>query len=207
MPQDYINVIQPTSSSSDGTIDLKYINPDALRTAPDSGAALAYAHLNDVGENNRPYAGFFVDYDSQSLSTSGAMSWRQAYNGEVTGTDRVCPTGYRVPNQREMVLMSRAIKDWESRLYVMFNGQYIKGEDANGADFYLFGAFYYDTDDSRITRMRMTVEDGTEVGNSSGTLYDDPGYGNAARWVRCVKDNPDAKPDVSGSFDDAGDDW
>lgn len=208
MPQDYITVTQPTSSSSDGTIDLKYINPDALRTAPDSGAALAYAHLNDVGENNRPYAGFFVDYDSQSLSTSGAMSWRQAYNGEVTGTNRVCPTGYRVPNQREMVLMSRAITgNWNSRLYVMFNGQYIKGADANNADFYLFGAFFYDTNDKRITRMRMTVEDGTEVGNSSGTLYDDPGYGTLARWVRCVKDNPDAKPDVSGSFDDEGDDW
>lgn len=208
MPQDYITVTQPTSSSSDGTIDLKYINPDALRTAPDSGAALAYAHLNDVGENNRPYAGFFVDYDSQSLSTSGAMSWRQAYNGEVTGTNRVCPTGYRVPNQREMVLMSRAITgNWNSRLYVMFNGQYIKGADANNADFYLFGAFFYDTNDKRITRMRMTVEDGTEVGNSSGTLYDDPGYGTLARWVRCVKDNPDAKPDVSGSFDDEGVDW
>lgn len=214
MPQDYITVTQPTSSS-DGTIDLKYINPDALRTAPDSGAALAYAHLNDVGENNRPYAGFFVDYDLQSLSTSNAMSWRQVYNGEVTGTNRVCPTGYRVPNQREMVLMSRAITTWtNSSLYVMFNGQYIKGADDNGADFYLFGAFYYyrnisyyNGDNSRITRMRMTVEDGTEVGNSSGTLYGDPGFGTTARYVRCVKDNPDAKPDVSGSFDDEGDDW
>lgn len=209
MPQDYINVIQPTSSSSDGTIDLKYINPDALRTAPDSGAALAYAHLNDVGENNRPYAGFFVDYDSQSLNASGAMSWRQAYNGEVTGTSRVCPSGYRVPNQREMVLMTRAITDnWNSRLYVMFNGQYIKGESANNADLYLFGAFFYDAVDKRITRLRMAVENGTEVGNSDGTLYDyGTGYDNALKWVRCVKDNPDAKPDVSGSFDDEGDDW
>lgn len=210
MPQDYINVTQPTSSQGgDGTIDLKYINPDALRTAPDSGAALAYAHLDDVGENNRPYAGFFVDYDSQQLTTSGTMSWREAYDGEVTGTDRVCPTGYRVPNQREMVLMSRAITDnWNSRLYVMLNGQYIKGKDANDADFYLFGAFFFDTVDGRITRMRMTVEDGTEVGNSSGTIYgQDPGYANLSKWVRCVKDNPDAKPDVSGSFDDAGDDW
>lgn len=208
MPQDYITVMQPTSSA-DGTIDLKYINPDALRTAPDSGAALAYAHLNDVGENNRPYAGFFVDYDSQQLTTSGAMSWRQAYNGEVTGTNRVCPTGYRVPNQREMVLMTRAITDnWNSRLYVMFNGQYIKGESANNADLYLFGAFFYDAVDKRITRLRMAVENGTEVGNSSGTLYDyGTGYDNALKWVRCVKDNPDAKPDVSGSFDDEGDDW
>lgn len=207
MPQDYITVTQPTSSSSDGTIDLKYINPDALRTAPDSGAALAYAHLNDVGENNRPYAGFFVDYDLQSLSTSGAKSWRQAYDGEVTGTDRVCPSGYRVPNQREMVLMTRAISNWTNGLYVMFNGQYIKGESANGADFYLFGAFYYYSNQDRITRMRMTVQDGTEVGNSNGVLYDDPGFGTAARYVRCVKDNPDAKPDVSGSFDDEGGDW
>ena len=207
MPQDYITVIQPTSSSSDGTIDLKYINPDALRTAPDSGAALAYAHLNDVGENNRPYAGFFVDYDSQSLSISGAMSWREAYNGEVTGTDRVCPSGYRVPNQREMVLMSRAItNNWNSRLYVMFNGQYIKGKSANNTDFYLFGAFFYDAVEKRITRLRMAVENGTEVGNSNGTLYDwGTGYDDSSKWVRCVKDNPDAKPDVSGSFDDAGD--
>ena len=206
MPQDYINVTQPTSSSSDGTIDLKYINPDALRTAPDSGAALAYAHLDDVGENNRPYAGFFVDYDSQTLSTTGGVSWRQAYNGEVTGTDRVCPSGYRVPNQREMVLMTRAITNWNNGLYVMFNGQYFSGVDANNADFYLFGAFYYYSNEDRITRMRMTVEDGTEVGNSSGTLYDDPGFGTTARYVRCVKDNPDAEPDGS-EWEDGGEDW
>lgn len=206
MPQDYITVTQPTSSSSDGTIDLKYINPDALRTAPDSGAALAYAHLNDVGENNRPYAGFFVDYDSQQLTTSGAMSWRESYDGEVTGTDRVCPTGYRVPNQREMVLMSRAITSWTTNSeyagYLMLNGQNITGRDGSKS----FGEFYYYPRQTRIGR--TLVDDSNEDGIGNGAyLSTINGNSGAYIYVRCVKDNPDAKPDVSGSFDDEGDDW
>ena len=209
VPQDFIVVAQPTSSA-DGTIDLKYINPDALRTAPDSGAALAYADLDDVGENNRPYIGFFVRYASGTTWTSYSNSydrpWLEAYQGEVTGTDRVCPTGYRVPNQREMVLMSRAITSWTTNNYyagyLMLNGQNITGRGGSKS----FGEFYYYPQQTRIGR--TLVDDSNEDGIGNGAYLSTITAGAGGNvYVRCVKDNPDAKQDVSGSFDDEEENW
>ncbi len=137
LPQDYYIVTQP--SGGDGTIDLTYINAAALRTAPDSGIALAYGDVNTTTENNRPYTGFFVQNESVAIYNSGG--WRKAYDGEVSGTDRVCPTGYRVPNQREMILMSITLESWPNQgAYTMFNGQYLGYY--NPAK---FGEFYYIT--------------------------------------------------------------
>lgn len=198
MPQDYITVKQPTSSAA-GTIDLKYINPDALRTAPDSGAALAYAHLDDVGENNRPYVGFYVHYSDVSWSyssTTNISSWLDAYNGEVSGTGRVCPEDYRVPNQREMVLMSRAIENWNNGLYTMFNGQYLSYRDQ-------FGAFYYFPSQKRITRVLSNVVDNNTKTGTGRYINGWDGF-PTTEYVRCVKDNPDAEQDVSGSFEEGG---
>ncbi len=208
VPQDFIVVQQPTSSA-DGTIDLKYINPDALRTAPDSGAALAYADLDDVGENNRPYAGFFVQNGSGTTWTNNNDTpWLEAYQGEVTGTDRVCPTGYRVPNQREMVLMTRAITSWTTNNYtdgyLMLNGQNITGRGGSKS----FGEFYYYPHPQQNRIGRTLVDDSNEDGIGNGAYRSTiTGGGGGSIYVRCVKDNPDAKPDVSGSFDDEGDDW
>lgn len=206
MPQDYITVTE--STSSDSTIDLKYINPDALRTAPDSGAALAYAHVDDVGENNRPYIGFFVQNASgKTWTATNATPWLDAYQGEVTGTDRVCPTGYRVPNQREMVLMSRAITSWTTNLeedgYLMLNGQNINGRGGSKS----FGEFYYYPQQTRIGRVLVDDSNEDGIGNGASRLTINGDQYSGSVYVRCVKDNPDAKQDVSGSFDDAGDDW
>ncbi|MBQ4533377.1 MAG: DUF4906 domain-containing protein [Alistipes sp.] len=197
LPQDYYIVTQP--SGGDGTIDLTYINAAVLRTAPDSSIALAYGDVNTTTENNRPYTGFFVKNESVAIYNSGG--WRKAYDGEVSGTNRVCSPGYRVPNQREMILMSITLESWDNQgAYTMFNGQYL--------DYYnpaKFGEFYYITPNAdynwnpdRIARQRSQVDSNNiGVGNAfAQTVY-----------VRCVKDNPDAKQDDSSQFEDEGDNW
>ena len=199
LPQDYYSVTQP--SGGDGTIDLTYINAAALRTAPDSGMPLAYGDVNGVSENNRPYVGFFVQESGTSVS-----NWRDAYEKEID-YNSVCPDGYRIPNQREMILMSIAIESWSPEsAYIMFNGQYIDVLSQ-------FGSFYYITPGKsawtpdRVTRMLHSTLDDNNIGTNKNTWA---GYQNlkyATEHVRCVKDNPDAKQDASSEFEDEGDDW
>ena len=197
LPQNYYEATNP-SSATDGSIDLTFINAAALRTAPDSGVPLAYGDINGANENNRPYTGFYVKHQGEQVA-----GWRTAYNAEIAN-ESVCPDGYRMPNQREMLLMSIAFNtsdQWNpngSVAYTMFNGQYM--------DFYnthQFGAFYYLVDQNRVTRTVTAVETDNTVGTNGCEIY---GYYNSC-FVRCVRDNPDAKQDDSSQFEDEGDNW
>ncbi len=217
LPQDYV-IVSPTpgtnktsSTQNEYQLDLSYINPLALRTVSDNGGALPYALLNDVGQNNRPYYGFFVDPDYYSLNGSGVdatrlqnttntnrrTSWYRAYLGEMMMTDedgnrysRVCPDGYRVPNQREMQIMTRLLDGWDSQAgnyssYLMVNGQELNRQDVDNN----FGIFLYYASQARISRTLTTsIENATESG-----------------VVRCVKDNLSSGPSSGGEFGDGGD--
>lgn len=196
IPQNYYTVVKP-SAAEPGSIDLTFINAAALRTAPDSGAPLAYGDINGSTENNRPFAGFFIQYNGTPVS-----GWRSAYDQEIK-SESVCPENYRMPNQREMLLMSIAFNtsdQWSPNgavAYTMFNGQYM--------DFYdtpQFGAFYYLVNQNRVTRTMTAVEVGNTVGTNACEIY---GYNSC--YVRCVKDNPNAKQDASSEFEDEGDNW
>lgn len=184
-----------TDTSIDGSITLPYINLNALRSAYDNGNSLPYANVDDIGENNRPYKGLFVS------ATTVNATWREAYDSERSTTDKICPKGYRVPNQREIILMTRAISvaNWDSGAYVMLNGQVLNRSARN------FGEFYYyltknnqgQLTDNRISRMLSDIPNGQEVSNGTGP------DGNTAK-VRCVKDNPAAKHSSSSDFNEGG---
>lgn len=198
IPHNYYIVKQQPGDGTEGSIDLTYINAAALRTAPDSGVPLAYGDINGANENNRPYTGFYVKHQGEKVA-----GWRTAYDAEIAN-ESVCPDGYRMPNQREMLLMSIAFNtsdQWNpngSVAYTMFNGQYM--------DFYnthQFGAFYYLVDQNRVTRTMTAVEAGNTVGTNGCEIYD---YYNSC-YVRCVRDNPNAKQDVSSEFENEGDNW
>lgn len=199
LPQNYYSVTQP--SGGDGTIDLTYINAAALRTAPDSGMPLAYGDVNGASENNRPYVGFFVQESGTSVS-----NWRDAYEKEID-YNSVCPDGYRIPNQREMILMSIAIESWSPEsAYIMFNGQYIDVLSQ-------FGSFYYITPGKsawtpdRVTRMLHSELDDNNIGTNENKWAGSQELSYATEHVRCVKDNPNAKQDASSEFEDEGDNW
>lgn len=182
-------------TSIDGSITLPYMNLGALRSSYDNGNSLPYANVDDIGENNRPYKGLFVS------ATTVNADWRQAYDSERSTTNKVCPKGYRVPNQREIILMTRAISvdNWDEGAYVMLNGQVLNRSASN------FGEFYYylgkdnqgQLTDNRISRMLSTIPTGQEVSNGRGP----DGY---TAKVRCVKDNPAAKHSSSSDFNEGG---
>lgn len=180
-----------TDNSTDGSITLPYINKGALRSSFDNASSLSYAHIDDMGENNRPYTGLFV------LNTPVEATWRQLYDSERSTTNKICPAGYRVPNQREMILMIRAITSWPSGAYGMLNGQYIYGRTS-----YNFGEFYYYSAGKRISRRTSTTTNtNSHVSEQvSGGLGPDSSTGK----VRCVKDNPNAKHSSSSDFNEGG---
>ena len=184
----YYNYIyyKVTDNSIDGSITLPYINKGALRSSFDNGTSLPYAHIDDIGENNRPFTGFYVQNSSQSN-----ISWNDAYRSEMSTKqeDKVCPEGYRVPNQREMLLMSELITGGWDGTYVILNGQYLS--DRTGSN---FGAFFYYSGQSRIGRELTTL-------NANGLANTTPG---SAQNVRCVKDNPNAKHSSSSDFNEGG---
>lgn len=181
-----ISTTKTDDTTTEYHINLEYINPTALRTAADNGGALPYSDLDAIGENNRPYYGFIVDPDYYGTGKNeGTTTWRAVYTAEMNGTGRVCPAGYRVPNQREMVIMSRSIDGWDytndEGRYMMLNGQTLANRTQNN-----FGIFVYHapSDLDRISRYLGTVTNTTTKQGAS----------DLAVVVRCVKDNLNAQP-------------
>lgn len=192
------------------SISLDYMNINALRQVDDEGGALPYVNLGAVGFNNSPYFGFDVDsgyYGNNGKTTNTVTSenanyttWYRAYQGESAkfpDVSSLCPKGWRVPNQREMKLMIRALPNdsWNFRIapgyyytygYLMYNGQDCDGD--------YFGAFYYFPTTGQVNR-RVATSEGLAAASTG------------QRAVRCVKDNPNAKHSSSSDYEDGGEGW
>lgn len=205
MPQSFYSVSTVDGNSS---ISLEYMNINALRTAYDVGGSLPYAYLGDIGYNNSPYLGFYVmpgyfgdsgqtTTNVTSTSASNRTTWYRAYQGEspeFPDVSSICPNGWRVPTQREMKIMVRALPNdsWNYRVpvdqsysygYLMINGQNLSTYGN------YFGVFYYFPTSNEFNR-RVT-------GSMSATT-------TGRRAVRCVKDNPNAKHSSSSDYEDGG---
>ncbi len=206
MPQPYYSVSTVDGNSS---ISLEYMNINALRTAYDAGGSLPYAYLGDIGYNNSPYLGFYAMpgyYGNNGSTTTNVTSsnnlrnyttWYRAYQGEspeFPNVTSICPDGWRVPTQREMKIMVRALPNssWNFRIeptgsftygYLMLNGQNLSTYGS------YFGVFYYFPTTNEFNR-RVT-------GSMSETT-------TGSRAVRCVKDNPNAKHSSSSDYEDGG---
>ena len=209
MPQPYYSVSTVDGNSS---ISLEYMNINALRTAYDAGGSLPYAYLGDIGYNNSPYLGFYAMpgyYGNNGSTTTNVTSsnnlrnyttWYRAYQGEspeFPNVTSICPDGWRVPTQREMKIMVRALPNssWNFRIdptgsftygYLMLNGQNLSTYGN------YFGVFYYFPTTNEFNR-RVT-------GSMSETT-------TGSRAVRCVKDNPNAKHSSSSDYEDGGEGW
>lgn len=205
MPQSFYSVSTVDGNSS---ISLEYMNINALRTAYDAGGSLPYVYLGDIGYNNSPYLGFYVmpgyfgdngqtTTNVTSTSASNRTTWYRAYQGEspeFPDVSSICPNGWRVPTQREMKIMVRALPNdsWNYRVpvdqsysygYLMINGQNLSTYGN------YFGVFYYFPTSNEFNR-RVT-------GSMSATT-------TGRRAVRCVKDNPNAKHSSSSDYEDGG---
>ena len=185
-PQTYYTVSGGTPSSTitnvttnTYTIELSYLNKNAIRKSLDNGLQLPYANLGDAGENNLPSKKFQVAPSSGIIPlASSGTAWNQYYNGSVSFTN-----GYRMPNQREMILMSNYLDGWAFRYngwytkndgyFTMRNAQKINYKQGNASGYY-YGAFCFMPGNGRITR-------GSYFGATLNDIKD-------AFYVRPVKD-------------------
>lgn len=187
MPTDYLQVVDSTpnnATDNEVTVDLSYMNIAALRQTIAATGHLPYVDMNEVGENNRPYFGFYVLPNYYGTGRNNTTTWYAAYQGEQIGGTPVCPDGYRIPTQREMLIMVKALPraSWTSNNngYLMYNGLTTQANK--------FGTFHYNYSNDEIN---MTTNN--NMASSTNTAV-----------TRCVKDNPNAKHSSSSDYEDGG---
>lgn len=123
IPQDFVK--KEGSGLGPYTINLSGMNPKSLRDAPERGNLSYHDEKSDV---NRPYEGFEILPDTyptpQHRGSSynekmfyNAMRWDE-YNS-LSNSINPCPQGYRLPNQRELLIMTTRLDAdaWETFNY------------------------------------------------------------------------------------------
>lgn len=178
MPTDYLQLVDSTpnnATDNEVSVDLSYMNIAALRQTIAATGHLPYVDMNEIGENNRPYFGFYVLPKTYTNTT-----WYKAYQGEQVGGTPVCPDGYRIPTQREMLIMVKALPkaSWTSSGYLMYNGLTTQAGK--------FGTFHYNGNE-----INMTTSNSMAASTTTAV-------------TRCVKDNPNAKHSSSSDYEDGG---
>lgn len=79
------------------TIKLKRLNPKSIRNYTQKHELVEHGERDAA---NRPYFAFEVYYKNQD----NVHKW-SAYKEEIANGGSFCPDGYRLPNQRELILM------------------------------------------------------------------------------------------------------
>lgn len=115
-------------------VDLSRMNPKSLRESPFRGEVLPDHNERNADGWNLPYVKFEVDSSISPQPTIRAINggttwwWGVSSEGETdiewtnvrtwssfqTGASP-CPPGYRIPNQRELLIMSTRVTAWPTR--------------------------------------------------------------------------------------------
>lgn len=102
-PDDYVQVNRGSYSINGTTyneyiIDVSRLDPNTIRAASPNMVLGSHTERQDI---NRPASKFAVINDQYWKAT-----WNDVISETSTVAGRICPTGYRLPNQRELLLLS-----------------------------------------------------------------------------------------------------
>lgn len=121
-PEDY--VVATKQSNGNYILSMSKLGRLAKRTAYDQGMELPDHKEREANNNNKPYEKFEVIMSPTGAADTGRY-WADETNRReeiitqgfesmlnYSGPSKLCPEGYRVPNQRELMLMYTSIPDW-----------------------------------------------------------------------------------------------
>lgn len=193
-------------------IDLTNINPKSLRESPYIGNRLPEHHERDVDGWNLPYVKFEVDsaISPQPLITpiDGGHTWGLWSSSEdetdiewnnvkpwnfFQTDESSCPDGYRVPNQRELLIMSTRLSSWPDRSAKVIWYEGVAGGSQHSKilteqpPFYMSATKFSLNGDSRYD----TFSNGNRLGflyNPTGNVFMLLNNDTERGYVRCVKD-------------------
>lgn len=177
-PEDY--VVATKQLNGHYILSLSKLGRLAKRTAYDQGMELPDHKEREANNNNKPYEKFEVIM-SPTGEAATARYWkdeggRYGVDGfesmlNYSGRSKLCPEGYRVPNQRELMLMYTSIPDWGGGNYWCATKFSFNSNDKN-SKFYNRPGFAYNSPNMVLVNL--------EEGQGSGS--------NVKNTVRCVRD-------------------
>lgn len=136
IPDDYVKVTKgyDYNYGTTYTLDVSNLDYSSRRSSTDGGRELPRHYERGNDGNNQPYRAFEVLVDPQGAGDVGRRwnyeSAHDSESGNPKGFEEMmnygsisglCPRGYRVPNQRELMLMYTSLN----------NTQYLNGEAIN----------------------------------------------------------------------------
>lgn len=95
------------------TVNMDKINNRVLRTSPDNGINLP-PH-NERSDNNMPYRSFDVLINGSAEQTP-SHTWKEMRD-LINSNQNPCPRGWRIPNQREYLIMMSTIPEGQGFLW------------------------------------------------------------------------------------------
>ena len=97
------------------TIDVSLVNQRALRSSADQGDNLPFD--NERSLSNRPFKSF--DVLNGFYPTNEDITWNEMKDG-IIGNENPCPPGWRVPNQKEILIMMSLIGEYNFELTTIY---------------------------------------------------------------------------------------
>lgn len=177
-PEDY--VVATKQLNGHYILSLSKLGRLAKRTAYDQGMELPDHKEREANNNNKPYEKFEVIM-SPTGEAATARYWkdeggRYGVDGfesmlNYSGRSKLCPEGYRVPNQRELMLMYTSIPDWGGGNYWCATKFSFNSNDKN-SKFYNRPGFAYNSPNMVLVNLNEAQGSGSNVKNK----------------VRCVRD-------------------
>ena len=129
---------QAYATYENGRMNVSYLSNRAKRTVEDNGRELPEHTERGNDDMNKPYAEGFEVYSTTYGEGNTSRYWERSRGIEgfgtmvnFSGTSRLCPSGYRVPNQRELLLMHTRMSDLTGNYWCAtrfsFNGNSLYG--------------------------------------------------------------------------------